>query len=160
MEDINAAIGSILSDPQKMEQLRQVAQSLGLNPPPSDGAPQPDAPQQNGGGFDPSAIASILQNFQNAGQNNTNQESNSSNASGGANNLDAIGKIAGIMSTFNQSDKNVELLRSLKPHFSTTRAGKIDDAIRIMQVMRAWPALRDSGLLGGLGNLFSGGGSK
>lgn len=156
MEDINAAISSILNDPQKMEQLRQVAQSLGLQPPQNNGAAQQDSTQQNSKGFDPSAIASILQNFQNAGQNNTGNANNTA----GAGNLDTISKIAGIMNTFNQSDKNVDLLRSLKPHFSAARAGRIDDAVRIMQIMRAWPALRDSGLLGGLGNLFSGGNSK
>ncbi len=164
MDDLNSTLNSILGDPNKMEQLRQVAQSLGLNP---GGAPPPTqdtnaAPQQNNSSFDPAAIASILQNFQNAtgaGQSAA-PANNNGNNTGGFPNLEGLSKIAGILGTFNQSDKNVDLLRSLKPHFSPARAGRIDDAVRIMQLMRAWPALRDSGLLGSLGNLFGGGGSR
>ena len=173
MDDLNSTINAILGDPAKMEQLRSVAQSLGLNPgnaPPA--AAQPQAPTQpqaapgNGGGFDPSAIASILQNFQNLTGGGANAAaSGAADAAAGSAasaipNLGSITKIAEIMQTFNQSDKNVELLRSLKPHFSPSRAGKIDDAVRIMQIIRVWPSLRDSGLLGSLGNLFGGGGSK
>ena len=145
MDDLNSTISSILGDPSKMEQLRQVAQSLGIN---TGGAEQSP----------PGAIASILQNFQTAGGNSAAANAGNAGSAGtGAPNLDAVSKIAGIMGTFNQSDKNIDLLRSLKPHFSETRAGRIDDAVRIMQLMRAWPALRDSGLLSGLGSLLGGG---
>lgn len=168
MDDLNSTLGAILNDPDKMAQLRAVAESLGLNP--GGGAPSPP-PQQNtapaggqggsggNGGIDPAAIASILQNFQNAG--NT---GGGGSASGNSPvNLGAIAKITEVLSTFNQADKNVDLLRTLKPHFSPARASRIDDAVRIMQLLRAWPALRDSGLLsslgnlGNLGNLFGGG---
>lgn len=172
MEDLNSTLNSILSDPSKMEQLRQVAQSLGLNP---GGAPTQGAPSS--GPPDVNALAGLLQNFQNGGagaaapppsppqpvQQAAPQAAPAQQAAprqGGANSLAAFAKISEIMATYNQSDKNVELLRSLKPHFSPTRAGRIDDAVRIMQLIRAWPALRDSGLLGGLGNLFGGGDKK
>ncbi len=161
MDDLNSTISSILGDPNKMEQLRQVAQSLGINTGGTEQAPPAGGQQASSGGIDPGAIASILQNFQNAGGGssggNTAAASAGNTGNTGASNLDAVSKIAGIMGTFNQSDKNIDLLRSLKPHFSETRAGRIDDAVRIMQLMRAWPALRDSGLLSGLGNLFGGG---
>lgn len=79
MDDLNSTLSAILGDPAKMEQLRQVAQSLGIGP--GTGAPgagasdagaanaAPAGGQSNGqgGGIDPNAIASILQNFQNAG---------------------------------------------------------------------------------------------
>ena len=187
MDDLNSTLNAILGDPDKMAQLRAVAESLGLNP---GGAP-PAQPAQNaapadstnttnpgsngnggggganatgGGGIDPASIASLLhtfQNFQNANQNPSG--GNSENASPGdssgdpSGNLGTISKLTQVFSTFNQNDKNVELMRSLKPHFSSARAGRVDDAIRIMQVLRAWPVLRDSGLLGNLSNLFGGG---
>ena len=141
-----------------MEQLRQVAQSLGINTGGAEQSPPAGGEQPSGGGIDPGAIASILQNFQNAGGNSAAANAGNAGSAGtGAPNLDAVSKIAGIMGAFNQSDKNIDLLRSLKPHFSETRAGRIDDAVRIMQLMRAWPALRDSGLLSGLGSLLGGG---
>ncbi|RGX53314.1 hypothetical protein DWV16_16975 [Anaerotruncus sp. AF02-27] len=179
MDDLNSTISSILGDPQKMEQLRAVAQSLGIDtgaagapggqpaqntPPPPSGSPGNQA-APSGGGVDPAAIASILQNFQNMGGTNAANAANTASAAqnagaGSGPDLGAFSKIAGLMSAYNQSDKNVELLRSLKPHFSPTRASKIDDAVRIMQIIRMWPALRDSGLLGSLGNLFGGGGNN
>lgn len=223
MDDLNSTLGAILNDPEKMAQLRAVAESLGMNPggnPPASSQPaqQPagsnstDSPSSehnedaassetnedtgdaqttqtaqtstntnpdsgehagtnsgqtnsnsntngntNGNNrIDPASIASILQNFQNAGGgNNGNAETSSGNSS-----MDpgAVAKITQVLSAFNnKNDKNVELMRSLKPHFSAARASRVDDAIRIMQVLRAWPALRDSGLLGNLNNLFGGG---
>lgn len=162
MDDLNSTLGAILSDPSKMAQLRAVAESLGLNP--GGGAPSPP-PQQttapagggnsgnsnSNGGIDASAIASILQNFQNAG--NSGAGGDASSSANPQINLGGIAKITELLSTFNQTDKNVELLRTLKPHFSATRASRIDDAVRIMQLLKAWPALRDSGLLSSLGNL-------
>lgn len=47
LDDLNSVISSILGDPQKMEQLRNVAQSLGMNPggsPPGQGFGSNGAP--------------------------------------------------------------------------------------------------------------------
>ena len=49
------------------------------------------------------------------------------------------------MSLFNQEDKNTELLRALKPHFSPERARKVDDAIHIMQLIRLLPLAKEMG---------------
>ena len=162
MEDLNATLNSILSDPNKIEQLRQVAVSLGIHPDGGPGSGQTSQPgASNSSGIDTGAIASILQNLQAAGgasQAGQDGTGRSSGGTAGGFNVEMISKISQIMNTFNQNDKNVDLLRSLKPHFSPARAGKIDDAIRIMQLIRVWPVLRDSGLLGSLSNLLGGGG--
>ena len=95
-----------------------------------------------------------------------NQPQNNGNPLGGLGglNLGALSALGGILGGLNgnggSGDKNVQLLRALQPHISASRAGRIDDAVRIMQLMSAWPAIRDSGLLGSLGNLFSGGGHR
>lgn len=184
MEDLNSTLSSILGDPQKMEQLRQVAQSLGIDT----GAPaqptglfnqqpgqqlnqqQPQEYSQQAQQFNPQQPAQPTQQFQQFQQQpqqfnqqpaqQTFQQQAAppqSGAPAGGFNPAAFAGIAEVMKTFNQSDKNVELLQTLKPHFSPARAGKIDDAVRIMQIIRAWPALRDSGMLGSLGNMFGGG---
>lgn len=202
MDDLNSMLTSILGDPGKMEQLRQVAQSIGLSPGGA-AAPsgQPDGGSAAPGGFDPSAIASLLQNLQGSGnagnappagggasgagngpspaaiasllqglQGGGNAGSGAPpaggnagaapSAGGGMPDLGSIGKLAGVLGTMNQPDKNIDLLQALKPHFSPERAGKIDGVVRLMRLMHAWPAVRDSGLLGSLGNLFSGGGKR
>ena len=114
----------------------------------------PSAGGGAGGGFDPAALSSILGMLGGGGQNAGGA------AGGGMPDLGSIGKLAGVLGTMNQPDKNIDLLQALKPHFSPERAGKIDGAVRLMRLMHAWPAVRDSGLLGSLGNLFSGGGKR
>lgn len=191
MDDLNSVISSILGDPQKMEQLRNVAQSLGMNPggaPPAPGSGQDNNMNMGGmgngnplgnmgfpGGMNQSPPAGNMDGGMNAnmpmgGMNNGMGGMNTGNpggmgdgsGNGGGFNLGSLSKLAGMFGGANNSanDKNVQLLRALQPHISESRAGRIDDAVRIMQLISAWPALRDSGLLGSLGNLFSGGGHK
>ena len=52
-----------------------------------------------------------------------------------------------FFSSMHADDKNTELLRALKPHFSEERAKKVDDAVRILQLIRLLPLVRESGLL-------------
>lgn len=202
MDDLNSTIGAILNDPNKIAQLRTVAESLGINtgngpaqnpaganttnstdsqpnehtPPVQTEQTQPDQNPDSGGqqtvapsgptntnqssGIDPAAIASILQNFQNASGGNSGTTGNDATGASSENSTidpSMVAKLSQVMSTFNSNDKNVELMRSLKPHFSATRASRVDDAIRIMQLLRAWPTVKDSGLLGKFTNLFGGG---
>ena len=55
---------------------------------------------------------------------------------------------------------NVDLLLALKPRLKEHRAKKIDDAIRVMQLIQFLPLLKESGLFGdlegGLGGLVGG----
>ena len=49
------------------------------------------------------------------------------------------------------TNPNIDLLRAMRPLLSPRRARKVDDAIRIMQLIQLLPALKESGLfaLGG-----------
>ena len=55
-----------------------------------------------------------------------------------------------VLSAQNGDDKNAALLRALKPHLSEKRAGRVDNAIKIMKLIDLLPVLRESGVLGGL----------
>lgn len=57
-------------------------------------------------------------------------------------------KIMQAMQLFSQENPKVELLRALRPLLSEKRAKKVDDAIRIMQLMQVLPMLKESGLFG------------
>ena len=57
-----------------------------------------------------------------------------------------IEKIQNAMQMFSQSNPNVDLLRALRPLLSQKRAKKVDDAIRIMQLIQILPMLKESGL--------------
>lgn len=143
MDDLASMITQLLNSEQGMQQLRSVASALGLSdnpadapqpPPPSYGQAQGGAPGAPQGGFpDLSALLGAV-----------------SQPSGGTPPLDAntallLGR---VISTMGQDDDNIQLLRALKSHFSAERAKKVDDAIRILQLLRLLPLLRDSGLFG------------
>lgn len=53
------------------------------------------------------------------------------------------------MAQSNKSDKNVELLLALKPLLKEENQAKIDRLIKIFKFFAVYPALKESGLLGG-----------
>ena len=146
MEELNAVLGNILADPAKLGQLRQAAQTLGLAPQEGTEAAQEastapqQAPLEAAEGCSPTGTPTLEE------------------AVPGAQGADALAKLAALLQQCSRPDQNEQLLLALRPHFSPQRAGRIDDAIRIMQLCRLWPALRESGLLGELGSLLKGGG--
>ena len=109
----------------------------------------PSAPSPGGGttpGLDPSALMGMLQNLS-AGQ----QNAPSAPAPGGVPpglDLNLIVQIQKAMQALSASSRNVELLRTLKPHLSEARAKKVDDAIRVMQLIQLLPMLKESGIFG------------
>ena len=116
--DLGAMISQLLADPQRMQQLGQMAASLGLG-----------APAQS--------------------------SSNESASCGGLPDLSAVLGAAPRdtkpMQSLSQPSPGVELLRALRPLLSEKRAKKVDDAVRIMQLVQLLPTLKESGLfrLGG-----------
>lgn len=171
--NLSDMISQLLSDPQKMQQFSQMASSLGLggnsqqtnspstpdlssllSPNPQNSAPAPDlslllqnlasqnipqertTSQQNPPALDLSGLLSSLN-----GNNNTQNSSPTLDFS-------MIEKIQNAMQMFSQSNPNVDLLRALRPLLSQKRAKKVDDAIRIMQLIQILPMLKESGLFG------------
>ena len=154
MDDLNARLGQILSDPQSMAQLQSMAAALGLgqnsttvnntqNP------PQNQAPASSTGGLDLNSLAALLGGMGASTQ--TAPPPPSPAPTGGLGSLGTLGLLGGLLgSRQGAEDKNVQLLRALRPHMSPARQGRVDDAIRLIQLLGLLPALRDSGLLGGL----------
>lgn len=129
--DLGAMISQLLADPQRMQQLGQMAASLGLGAPaqsssnesaPCGGLPDLSAvlgaaPREAKPAIDPSLLL----------------------------------KLQSAMQSLSQPSPGVELLRALRPLLSEKRAKKVDDAVRIMQPVQLLPTLKESGLfrLGG-----------
>lgn len=96
---------------------------------------------------------------QGAAQNGTNSagqalsalQGSPSRANAPAISMDTILKIQRTMQALSRSNPNIDLLRAMRPLLSPRRARKVDDAIRIMQLIQLLPALKESGLfaLGG-----------
>ena len=69
-------------------------------------------------------------------------------------------KLQKAMSSIGSNQENIQLLLALKPRLKENRAKKVDDAIRIMQLIQFLPLIKDSGLFGddsgGLGGIMGG----
>lgn len=162
MDDMASALGSILNNPQAMQQIMSLASQLGLGGPPEPAqqetpAPPPVEPQPvqqpapvaphpnlNFGGANIPPAAPPQNDLGNLGSLLGNID------------INTIAKISQIMGSLNTHDDNVDLLLALKPHFGEKRRKKVDDAIRIMQLVKVLPLLKETGIFG---SLFGGGDS-
>lgn len=139
MDDISSRINQILSDPQSMQQLQTLAQSLGLSAPAETAVPPPSP----SGGIDMNQLGALLSQF-GLGQQQQAPPPPSID-------MNSILQIQKAMQLFANGNKNVELLRSLRPLLSERRQQKVDDAVRIMQLIQMLPMLKEAGLFGALG---------
>lgn len=123
MEDLAAMITQFLNSEEGMAQLGAVSKALGIDIPQSE--PQNNAPQ----GF-------AMPNFQNAASSQAAPQID----------INTLMMMQRAISMMGQEDKNTELLRALKPHFSPERAKKVDDAIKLIRLIRLLPIAKEMGI--------------
>ena len=151
MDDLTSMITEFLGNEENMNQLRSVMSSLGLDGNEatssqnataqpggtlSGNGPQPGAAQQNPSG--PPDLSGIMQMFGGKGD----------AASSPPIDPGTIAMLSKAASAFSKEDENTQLLRALKPHFSPERAKRVDDAIRILQLIKLLPLIKEMGILG------------
>ena len=128
MDDMGQKLNDLLNSPDAMARIQNMMASLGLGgggadqDPPS--SPPPAAPAQTA----PSGEAS--QSTLPAGLD-----------------LSAVMKLAPLLGAFSQEDDNTALLKALRPHLHGDREGRVDDAIKIMHLVKLLPLLQDKGIL-------------
>lgn len=162
MDDLTSRINQILSDPKSVQMLQSMAQNLGLAAPdpeqaaapltvssPEPGPVPPSLPSgavtpAGNGGIDMNQLSALLGQL-GLGQNQPQQ------TPAPTIDMNSIMQIQKAMQLFTQGNKNVDLLRSLRPLLSEQRQKKVDDAIRIMQLIQMLPMLKESGFFGALG---------
>ena len=120
MEDMEEKLGAILENPQLMQQIMQLAQSVNIpkqsksrEPPEEAELPQKiSLPDQNGGiGLDPALFA----------------------------------KLAGIAGKSNIDSNQKALLRALAPYLSRNRVAKLEKAMRAAKIASMASAFLNSG---------------
>lgn len=124
MDDLSAVIQNLLQDPQSVAQIQNLAQSLGL------GDTAPAASPEN-------APANILQNLLPAPPVNGNSDPT----------VSTLLRAAPLLSAVNREDNATRLLSALRPLLSEARQKKLDEAGRILKLLRLLPLLKESGLL-------------
>ena len=61
--------------------------------------------------------------------------------------LQTVMKLAPLLSSMNQEDDSTRFLHALRPMLSDERQTKLDQATKILQLMRMLPILRSQGIL-------------
>lgn len=125
MDDIMNKINKILSDPESIKQISELAQMF----------------MSEAGNNNKSSNASD--------SNPDNSENSSDSDSGAFSGLDfsKLIKIQEIIGAVSGKDKNAELLLALKPHLSPERQKKADKAIKLLKLLTVWNIIKDSGML-------------
>ncbi len=148
MDDLTGKLNEILNNPQAMEQVSALAGMLGLGSDqaaPASSAPK-EAPQST-----PAPAASPLSALGNLG-NLGNLGALGSLLGGGASGgngemLQAVTKLLPLLNQFQQEDDHTRFLRALRPLLGDERRKKLDESIRIMQMLRLLPLLKKEGIL-------------
>lgn len=117
MDDISAKIGEILSDPEALKQIEELSSMLGKNDLPSLHK-EPPAPKNN----------DFLSLFQN---NDT---------------MKMLSKIVPIMQSIKEEDDTTRLLFAIRPFLSEKRQKKLDEATKMLKMMKLLPLIKDFNL--------------
>lgn len=141
MDDLNQQINQILSDPQSMQQIQNMAAALGLGAPNAEPQPAPTPQNKPPNTPDLSALLAGL-----GGGSSPAPEPAGGLGGLSPQLLQTVGKLAPLLSQANQEDDSTRLLRALRPLLSAARQQKLDEAIKILQMMRLLPLLKSSGL--------------
>lgn len=128
MDDFSEKLAGILNDPESMERVRKMAESLlGDNKEEPPAIPQNIPQSSSSGGM--GNILSVLGD--------------------GMPDANTLQKIMGVMGKLKAAgnDQRFALLNALRPHLSEARQDKLDAAIKILRLIDILPYLKDSGLL-------------
>ena len=134
MQDLMSKLQSVLGDEQSMKQLSEIASALSS-----------ETPEQASAGNSQPDFAQLLKSL------NLEQPQQTQPVQPANNGLDVSKLLAlqTIMQQANKQDKNVDLLLALKPLLKEENQAKIDRLIKIFRLFAIYPALKESGLLGG-----------
>lgn len=131
LDDIVSKLQGVLGDENAMAQISELAKMLS-------GSSEPE--QQSGGSNEGlSQLSSLLGGSPPPGQ-----------QSGGIDPATML-KLGSVISAATSNDDSINLLLALKPMVSKEKQAKINRVVSVFRLLAAYPALKESGLLGGEG---------
>lgn len=137
-------IQNVLNDEESMKQIKELADMLtadnGGQGEQSGQSETPQSPQN----MDFSQLLQSLGGISPPAENKPAQATQA-----GGFDIAKLMKIQSIMQTASKPDKNIQLLLALRPLLKEENQAKIDRLIKIFKLFAVYPALKESGLLGG-----------
>lgn len=127
MSDIASQINQVLSNPEMMEQIKALSGLFGQSAAPSVNAADNVKSESVSPIVQPSPLDML-----------------------GTDGLQAAMKFVPLLSELKKDDETTRLLRAIKPFLSPARQSKLDEAVRLLRVIRILPLLKNQGLI----NLF------
>lgn len=163
MDDLAGKLNEILNNPAELAKFQQIASSvLGQQnnaSQPAQPVPVQDTPSQTGG-FDLTQLVNLLGQQQPPAQTPTADQvsglGGALSALGGTNAgvspelLGTVMKIAPLLGSVNQENDHTRLLQALRPLLKNERQKKLDEAIKIMKMLKFLPLLKEQGILRGI----------
>lgn len=119
MDDLSAKISQILSDPQALQQIKGLGEQLGFPNTSSE-------PQVNEHREEPQAPM---------------------NTGFSPDMMSMLTKLAPMMNSMNSEDDTTRLLKALRPFLSDERKKKLDEASKLLKMMKLLPLIKDFGVL-------------
>lgn len=119
MEDLSEQIARLLSSPEAMDAVKDLAEMLGTDAP-------DDPPGEKSAASEPET-----------------------GFSGSMPDLSLLMRLMPLLARVNADDDSTRLLAALRPHLSGERQAKLDRAARFLRVFRLMPLLTEQGLFGG-----------
>ena len=120
MDDLQSKISQILSDPQALSELKGLGEQLGLS------------------------NTSFSSQQEKQGSNNNSLFSSSGFS---PDMLSMFSKIAPLMSDVSKEDDTQRLLNALRPFLSDERKKKLDEANKLLKIMKLLPMVKELGVL-------------
>lgn len=138
-------IQNVLNDEESMKQIKELADMLTAdNGGQGEQGGKGEAPTQSPQNMD---FSQLLQSLGGVSPPAESKPAQATQAGG----LDIakLMKIQSIMQSASKPDKNIQLLLALRPLLKEENQAKIDRLIKIFKLFAVYPALKESGLLGG-----------
>ncbi|MFI3324541.1 MAG: hypothetical protein R3Y35_00025 [Clostridia bacterium] len=130
MDELTEQLNKVLSDPNSMAQIQNIMNSLGVTNNQTNSKSQMQTPITTN--TNPVNLGGISPEM-----------------------LGAITKIAPLLNQVKTDDNSTRLLNALKPMLSNEKSKKVDEALKVLQIIKLFPALKESGILTSvLGGLF------
>lgn len=151
MEDLLSKVQEMLESPEKLKEFQSLASTLLSGELTNNQASDSNSKiinnnlSANKDNIQISEIENILKNLMNS-SNLENKKNYSKDQINIPFDLNMILKIKEIAQIINQDDRNIEFLKALKLLMGNEKQQKIDDAIKIMRLIRLIPIIKDSGI--------------